>query len=193
MTNGQGVASPIVGLRAGVGSMMNLDAGELSDGELASTIVQFRRELDRLDAVFADLAVRVIVVVSAVKMVTSRRPPGCAPGRGCAPVMSTGRSRPGSLVRSCLRRGRRGGTGGFLRVQCASCVAPGCRGSMMNSPPSKGSFWAQPSAKISGRWVGWRHISRSVRVVMVGSRRNVMVCMRRWWVVVWRWTPMSAG
>ena len=57
MTNSQAAASPIVGLRTGVGSMMSLDPSELSDGELASTIVQFRRELDRLDAVFADLAV----------------------------------------------------------------------------------------------------------------------------------------
>ena len=57
MTNSPAVASPIVGLRAGVGSMLTLDPGELSDGELASTILQFRRELDRLDSVFADLVV----------------------------------------------------------------------------------------------------------------------------------------
>ena len=37
--------------------MMTLDAGELSDGELASTVLGFRRELDRLDSVFADLVV----------------------------------------------------------------------------------------------------------------------------------------
>ena len=37
--------------------MMALEPGELSDGELASSILQFRREMDRLDAVFADLVV----------------------------------------------------------------------------------------------------------------------------------------
>ena len=57
MTN-QTPAPPFLdGLRAGVDALMTVDPAELSDGELASTIVQFRRELDRLDAVFADLAV----------------------------------------------------------------------------------------------------------------------------------------
>ena len=37
--------------------MMSLDPGELSDGELAATILQFKVELDRQDAVFADLVV----------------------------------------------------------------------------------------------------------------------------------------
>ena len=55
MSNSQTATSPIGGLRAGVGSMMTLDPGELSDGELASTILGFRHELDRLDSVFADL------------------------------------------------------------------------------------------------------------------------------------------
>ena len=57
MTNLQMGTAPISDLRAGVGSMMSITPGELSDGELASTILQFRRELDRLDAVFADLVV----------------------------------------------------------------------------------------------------------------------------------------
>ena len=57
MTNVQMGTAPISDLRASVGSMMSITPGELSDGELASTIVQFRRELDRLDAVFADLVV----------------------------------------------------------------------------------------------------------------------------------------
>ena len=57
MTNSPAAISPLDGLRAGVGSMMSLDPGELSDGELAATILGFRRELDRLDAVFADLVV----------------------------------------------------------------------------------------------------------------------------------------
>ena len=57
MANSPAAVSPLDGLRAGVGSMMSLDPGELSDGELASTILGFRRELDRLDSVFADLVV----------------------------------------------------------------------------------------------------------------------------------------
>ena len=56
MTNSQAATSPIRELRAGVGSMMSLDPADLSDGELASTILGFRRELDRQEAVFADLA-----------------------------------------------------------------------------------------------------------------------------------------
>ena len=56
MTNESVTKTPIVGLRAGVGAMMGLEPGELSDGELAATIVAFRREMDRLDSVFADLA-----------------------------------------------------------------------------------------------------------------------------------------
>ena len=56
MTNGQVVASPITSLGAGVDALMNLEPGELSDGELASTIVRFRQQLDRQEAVFADLA-----------------------------------------------------------------------------------------------------------------------------------------
>ena len=57
MTNGQAVASPLDGLRAGVDALLTVDPAELSDGELASTILRFRRELDRQEAVFADLAV----------------------------------------------------------------------------------------------------------------------------------------
>ena len=57
MTIPHAVTSPLDGLRAGVSSMMSLDPGELSDGELASTILGFRRELDRQEAVFADLVV----------------------------------------------------------------------------------------------------------------------------------------
>ena len=56
MTSKSVAETPIGGLRAGVDALMSLDPGELSDGELASTIVQFRRELDRQEAVFADLA-----------------------------------------------------------------------------------------------------------------------------------------
>ena len=57
MTNGQGSIPPFEALRAGVDAMMSLDQSELSDGELAATILRFRRELDRQDAVFADLVV----------------------------------------------------------------------------------------------------------------------------------------
>ena len=56
MTNQTPAVPPLEGLRAAVDSMMVLDPSELGDGELASTILRFRRELDRLDAVFADLA-----------------------------------------------------------------------------------------------------------------------------------------
>ena len=37
--------------------MMTLDPGELSDSELAATILRFKAELDRQEAVFADLVV----------------------------------------------------------------------------------------------------------------------------------------
>ena len=57
MTNRQAPASPLEDLRTAVDSTMALDPSDLGDGELASTILRFRRELDRLDAVFADLAV----------------------------------------------------------------------------------------------------------------------------------------
>jgi len=55
MTIGQVTQPPIQGLRAGVEAMMTVVADELSDAELASTILRFRGELDRQDAVFADL------------------------------------------------------------------------------------------------------------------------------------------
>ena len=57
MTNQTPVRSSLDGLRTAVDSMMLLGPTELSDGELASTILRFRRELDRLDSVFADLTV----------------------------------------------------------------------------------------------------------------------------------------
>ncbi len=57
MTNGQAQAPPLEVLGAGVDSMMSLDPAELSDGELAATIVRFREQMDRQDAVFADLVV----------------------------------------------------------------------------------------------------------------------------------------
>ena len=57
MTNQTPALSSFEALRAGTDAVMSLEPGELSDGELASTILRFRRELDRLDAVFADLAV----------------------------------------------------------------------------------------------------------------------------------------
>ena len=56
MTDGRRENPPFVALRAGVESMMSLDPAELSDSELAATILQFKVELDRQDAVFADLA-----------------------------------------------------------------------------------------------------------------------------------------
>ncbi len=37
--------------------MMSVGPGELSDGELATTILRFRQQMDRLDSVFADLVV----------------------------------------------------------------------------------------------------------------------------------------
>ncbi len=40
-----------------VDSIMSLDPAELSDGELAATVLSFRREFDRQEAVFADLVV----------------------------------------------------------------------------------------------------------------------------------------
>ena len=55
MTNGLCEPRPVDGLRTGVDAMMSLDPGELSDSELAATVVRFRRELDRQEAVFADL------------------------------------------------------------------------------------------------------------------------------------------
>ena len=55
MTNQAPAPSPFTGLRTAVESTMTLDPAELSDGELAATILGFRRELDRLDSVFADL------------------------------------------------------------------------------------------------------------------------------------------
>ena len=57
MTNGHATEPPISELRAGVEAMMSVAAEELSDGELAATIREFRREMDRQDAVFADLVV----------------------------------------------------------------------------------------------------------------------------------------
>ena len=56
MTNQAPAPSPFTGLRTAVESTMTLDPAELSDGELASAILRFRRELDRQEAVFADLA-----------------------------------------------------------------------------------------------------------------------------------------
>ncbi len=47
--------SPLDGLRAGVDAMMSVDPSELLDSELAATILRFRQQLDRQDAVFADL------------------------------------------------------------------------------------------------------------------------------------------
>ena len=57
MTNQTPARSSLDGLRTGVDALMAVDPAELSDGELASTILRFRRELDRQEAVFADLAV----------------------------------------------------------------------------------------------------------------------------------------
>lgn len=57
MTNGTGVVSPLGVLSTGVEALMTIVPGELSDSELASTVLRFRRELDRQEAVFADLVV----------------------------------------------------------------------------------------------------------------------------------------
>lgn len=57
MTIGRSEDRPMDGLGAGVDAMMSVVPGELSDGELAATIVRFRREMDRQEAVFADLVV----------------------------------------------------------------------------------------------------------------------------------------
>ena len=56
LTNQTATPFSLEALRAGTDAVISLDPAELSDGELASTILRFRRELDRLDAVFADLA-----------------------------------------------------------------------------------------------------------------------------------------
>ena len=55
MTNGPGEVSPLVVLVGGVEAMMSVVPGELSDSELAAMVLRFRRELDRQEAVFADL------------------------------------------------------------------------------------------------------------------------------------------
>ena len=57
MTDGRSVTPPFEALSAGVDAMMTVEPGELSDSELAATILRFRGELDRQDAVFADLVV----------------------------------------------------------------------------------------------------------------------------------------
>ncbi len=49
MTNQTPVLSPLERLRAGTDAVMSLDPSELGDGELAATVLSFRRELDRLD------------------------------------------------------------------------------------------------------------------------------------------------
>ncbi len=55
MTIGEAVPTPINRLRAGVDSMMFIAPGELADTALAATILAFRCEMDRQEAVFADL------------------------------------------------------------------------------------------------------------------------------------------
>ena len=57
MTNQTPAVPPLEGLRAGVDALMTLEPRELSDGELAATILRFRQQLDRQEAVFADLVV----------------------------------------------------------------------------------------------------------------------------------------
>ena len=52
MTNGTGVVSPLGVLRTGIDAMMSVVPGELSDSELAATVLRFRRELDRLCCLF---------------------------------------------------------------------------------------------------------------------------------------------
>ena len=46
---------PIVVLRAGVDAIGTLDPADLSDVQLAGEVLRLRREMDRLDAVFAGL------------------------------------------------------------------------------------------------------------------------------------------
>ena len=55
MTNGLSEPRPVDVLRTGVEALMSVVPDELSDSELAATVLRFRRELDRQEAVFADL------------------------------------------------------------------------------------------------------------------------------------------
>ena len=48
---------PILGVRTAVDAMDTFDPGEYSDGQLAAEVLCIRREMDRLDAVFARLTV----------------------------------------------------------------------------------------------------------------------------------------
>ena len=57
MTDQTLARSPLDDVRTGTDAVMCLDPADLSDGELASTILRFRQQLDRQEAVFADLIV----------------------------------------------------------------------------------------------------------------------------------------
>ena len=98
MTNQTPVRSPVEGLRAGTDAMMSLDPCEFSDGELASTILRFKVELDRLDSVFADLVVA-----------GHRRGIGREDGYESTP--SWLRARAGLLRVRCMARSRRVNSG----------------------------------------------------------------------------------
>ena len=143
MTNGNVAGTPISSLRTGVGSMMSITPGELSDGELASTIVAFRRELDRLDAVFADLV-----------LAGHHRGVGREDGYESTPSWLRARSgmRTGEVhgviaagelgeVLPETRTARRGGRVELLRVRSASCEAHVFPASMMSSLRSKANCW----------------------------------------------------
>ena len=193
MTNSQGATSPIVGLRVGVGSMMSLDPAELSDGELASTIVAFRRELDRLDSVLADLTVA-----------GHRRGVGREDGYESTPSWLRARSgmRTGE-VHAAIAAGELGE------------VLPATRTAWRAGRISSGAVRLMRSARVPGfddelaavesellaaalkkdLWSLGRmaqHFKRCAAVTATCHLRR-MVCARRWSPTGWRWMPISAG
>ncbi len=184
MTNSRRENPPFEALRAGVESMMSLDPAELSDGELAATVLEFRRQLDRQERCSRIWPWRVTGGESAVKTVPSQRPRGYEPGRGCAPVRSMRRSTPVNSVRSSPRRAMRGVPVASRRVRCGASARLGCPVMTMNSPQSNPSSQPRPAAKIIGRSGVWHNISNGVRVATVACHPNVMVWARRSLVAV---------
>ena len=193
MTNGSVAETPISSLRAGVGSMMSLDPGELSDGELASTIVQFRRELDRQEAVFADLA-----------LAGHRRGVGREDGYESTPSWMRARSgmRTGDVhaaiaagelgevlpeTRTAWRAGRI--SSGAVRIM-RSARLPGFDDELAAVEPELLAAALKKDLRSLGRMASYfKQCARRDG----GLPPGVMGCGRRWWVGVSRWTPMSAA
>ena len=193
MTNLQMGTAPISDLRAGVGSMMSITPGEFSDGELASTILQFRRELDRLDAVFADLVVA-----------GHRRGVGAEDGYESTP--SWLRARAGlktGEVHAVIASGELGE------------VLPATRDAWRAGKVSSGAVRIMRSARVPGfddelaavegellaaalkkdLWSLWRMASYFKRCARRdgGLHRNVTDCGRRSSATGWRLMVISAG